>query len=173
MTEDKKEDLQEKAIEQTQPALGNLKKKKPKATANTVKPPKKPSFRRGSNVLCLLVTPGESKPELLKLRKTEDLIIDKKEDRSFTVSTGPALEIINKNKNIDCYVLDAHKGCTVDLDFKGNESILEMKTNPETTYDLIDGHLISQFVDLKPDWKQSAGMALGAGLLAFMFGLMF
>ena len=173
MTEEIIEDIQEETIEQPAPAFGIIKSKKLKATANTAKAPKKPYFRRGSNVLCLLVTPGESKPALLKLRKTEYLIIDKNEDRSFTVSTGPALEIINKNKNIDCYVLDAHTGCTVDLNFIGDKEILEMKTNPETTYDLIDGHLISQFVDLKPDWKQSAGMAFFAGVMAFMFGLMF
>ncbi len=170
MTEEISEDIEKIVLE-----IMNKKNTtvKPKATANTAKPPKKPRFRRGTNVLCLLVTPGESKPELLKLRKTEDLIIDKTEDRSFTVSAGPALEIINKNKNIDCYILDAHKGCTVDLSFDENKSLLEMKTNPETSYDLIDGHLISQFVDLKPDWKQSAGMGFLAGILGFMFGLMF
>jgi len=148
-------------------------RQKRKVTGDVAKKPKKPRFRRGKHVLCMLVTPGETTAELLKLRKEEDIIVDRDQDRIFTVSCGPALRIENKKETLDCYIVDAHKGCTVYAEYQHTKDMLAMYTNPETTYDLIDQHFVSQIVDLKPDWKQSAGMAFGSGLLAFMFGLMF
>lgn len=140
---------------------------------NIIKKPRKPLFRRGNNVLCLLISPGERTPELVKLRKTENTIVDRNEDRLFIVSTGPALTIKNKSESMDCYVLDAEKGCSVDLVFGRDNKLATMHTNPETTFDLIDQNFISQFVDLKPDWRAQMGFGIFCGLIAFLAGLMF
>lgn len=168
------QELPEQAEEQQEKtSFGIKKRQKAKATGNTAKKPKNPWFKRGKNVLCLLVTPGSNNPVLVKLRKTEAMIIDRDEDRKFAVSTGPILKIDNKNSSIDCYVIDEEKGCTVDLTFVRDKGLMEMGTDPEQTYDIIDSHFVSQLSNLKPDWKQSVGMALFFGFLSFMFGLMF
>lgn len=145
----------------------------PQPKKDVVKKPGRSLFRRGSDVLCLVITPGERTPELLKLRKTENIITDKHDDRAFIVSTHPALRIRNRSDQLDCYVLDAEKGCTVDLSFVRDSRLAQMHTNPETTYDLIDQAFISQFIDLKPDWKSQLTFGLFIGLIAFLVGLMF
>lgn len=167
------EPIQEEQAEEKPVKKHWWQRKRPVTCKDTAKKPRKPFFRRGKHVLALVVTPGETAHDLVTLRKTEDRLEDKGQDRTFMKSTEPAFKIRNKKGDIDCYVVDSEKGCTVGIEFVRDKDMLRMRTNPETTYDVLDGHLVSQFMDLKPDRKAQIGFGLFCGVMSFMFGLMF
>lgn len=147
--------------------------KEPEPVADTVKKPGRLHFKRGKKVICLLLYPGNRDHELTTLRRAEDQIIDKGEDRTFIIEAGPCMTIQNKRKNLDCYAIDAEKGVTVSLSWKRSAELMEMHAIPETAYDILDMSFIRKAVKLKPDYKQMMGIALFAALIGWMFGLMF
>lgn len=147
--------------------------KEPEPIADTVKKPGKLHFKRGKKVLCLLLYPGNRDHELVTLRKVEDHIIDKSEDRTFIIEAGPCMAIQNKRKNLDCYAIDAEKGTTVSLSWKRSQELMEMHAIPETVYDILDMSFIRKAVKLKPDQKQLIGMVVLGAFVGFLFGLGF
>jgi len=132
---------------------------------------KEPKYRRGKNIPCLIVWPGERQSSLIILRQVEKYLIDQGHDRKFLISEAPAFEIVHKGRIMNCYVCDAEKGCTVAMTFKHQDCMAELWTDPRMVDSLLDSSFVSQVSTLKPSWKSQAGMAIIALIMGFLFGV--
>lgn len=137
------------------------------------KNPQPPKFKRGINVLCLVIWPGKRQHELLILRQTESVIHDRDQDRKFLVVEPPCIEISQGKRLLDCYLIDAEKGCTIKSTFQRDDGLLKVSTNPALVDSLLDVSFITQVSTLKPDWKSKLSFGLMMGVIFFLVGLMF
>lgn len=132
---------------------------------------KRPKFKRGQFVLAMLIWPKERTTELVYLLRVEGYLHDRDQDRKFLTSEPPALEIVQGKRKYDCYLVDAEKGCTVSAKFNRSAQLLEVNTNAKLVDSLLDKSFVTQVSTLKPDWKSMAGMAFGAMIFGFLFGV--
>lgn len=123
-------------------------------------------FKRGSQVPCFILSPGEKISVLKYLRKEENLLSNRNENQSFLITASPALEILHDNKIYPCYVCDAEKGVTVALDWERDTGLTNLFCDPKLVSNVFDETFISKASGIKPDIKQ----LLGLGFFAFIFG---
>lgn len=136
--------------------------------ANIFKPIKNrhSKFKRGAQVPCLVLSPGEKAGILMNLRKEENLLTNKNENQKFLIVEPPAMEIDYQNKTSPCYVCDSEKGVTVKVSFKREQELLSLFCDPKMVSNVFDETFISKASGIKPDVKQ----LIGIGLIAFIFG---
>jgi len=140
-----------------------------------VKPPKKSKSRwkRGNNVLCLLLSPGANRAELATLRKEESLLTYKKENQAFLIVEPPALVTDYKEKQHKIYVCDVERGVTVSLSFTRSAALAELFCDPKMVSNVFDETFISRATAIKADWKQLVGIGAGGVMFGFITGLIF
>ncbi|MDD3043502.1 MAG: hypothetical protein PHW56_11340 [Methanosarcinaceae archaeon] len=130
-------------------------------------------FKRGQSVLCWVIYPGNRRGQLLTLKKEENILIDRSENRKFVIAEPPQLELIHKERIYNIYVCDAEKGCTARLQFERDSELSRLFCDPVLVANIIDESFISRASKIKSDWKQVTAAAFGSGLIFFLFGLMF
>ena len=139
------------------------------------KPPKKSKSRwkRGNNVLCLLLTPGANHAELATLRKEENLLTYKKENQSFLIVSPPALVTDYKEKQHKIYVCDTERGVTISISFARSSQLINLFCDPKMVSNVFDETFVSRATGIKADWKQLVGIGAGGVMFGFITGLIF
>lgn len=133
----------------------------------------KSRFKRGTLVLCLILSPGERRGEFKNLRKEETLLIDKPESQKFLIVAPPALELSFKNKTYPVYVCDAEKGVTISLSIDRERELAALYCDPHMISNIFDETFISKASNIKADWKQLVGIGCGSLVFGLLLGLMF
>lgn len=133
----------------------------------------KSRFKRGSLVLCLVLSPGEKYGEFKNLRKEENILSDKHENLKFLITEPPTLSLAFKDKSYPVYVCDAEKGVTIKLSFAREQELASMYCDPHMLSNVFDETFISKASNIKPDWKQLVAVACMSLIFGGLIGLMF
>jgi hypothetical protein len=115
-------------------------------------------FKRGTLVLCLVLSPGQKYGQLVNLRKEENILSNKQENQKFLIMEPPALEFSHNYRSYPVYVCDAEKGVTVSLEFNRAAELSSMFCDPKMLSNVFDETFISKASNIKPDWKQLIGL---------------
>ena len=127
-------------------------------------------FRRGETVPVLVVDKGCTEITETRARKDGNVIIDPFLGKQYPVVTKP-VEFRRGGKTEKMYILDAEKGCTVELS-RGKE-LLELKTNPDLIGKVVDSRLIQQAFSIKPETRIIlVALIIGLGI-GWFIGLLF
>lgn len=140
-----------------------------------VQPPKKKQsrFRRGTMVLCLLVSPGSKHFQFINMRKEESILSNRQENQKFLIVEPPTLEILHKEKGYPVYVCDSEKGVTIKLNFDRDTNLASLFCDPKMVSNVFDESFVSKASNIKADWKQLVSIALFAFVFGGLFGLCF
>ena len=127
-------------------------------------------FRRGEKVDVIMFDKGMKEVVVGKLMKDGNVLIDGLMSRQYPIVTKPVVLRDGKKKKL-VYLVDAEKGCTVELD--RDDELLKLKTNPDLIGKVLDSRLIQQAFAIKPETRQIlAALFLGIGIGWFV-GLLF
>jgi hypothetical protein len=143
--------------------------------SETIKPVKKRKlrFNRGSNVLCVILEPGEKHFSFIVLRKEEKLLTNKTENQKFLIEQPPSCSYSYKEKSYPLYICDSERGVTVDLTFERASGLALLFADPKMISNVFDESFISKASGIKPDFKQLLGVALMGFVFGGLMGLMF
>jgi len=131
--------------------------------------------------------------EIRKLKRFGNLLIDRMNGKAYAVD-GNKITIKKGMKSKSYYLIDEEKGVSLaaeilramergDDELKVNppsiriekdETVIKLKTNPELTYQLIEGGLLLKLLRIKPTMSQVvAGIILGMIIGFFVGGILF
>ena len=122
--------------------------------------------------------------EIKKLNKLGDLLIDTMSGKAFS-RNGSKITIIKGRKKNSYILLDGEKGVGLELNkeievpendvrIEKDETVIKLKTNPELTYQLIEGGLLLKLLRIKPTMGQVvAGVILGMIIGLILGGILF
>ena len=127
-------------------------------------------FRRGETVSVLIVDKGCTEITETKARKDGNVIIDPFLGRQYPIVSKP-VDFRKGRRSKKVYILDAEKGCTVELE--RNKELLNLKTNPDLIGKVIDSRLIQQAFSIKPEMRVIlVALIIGLGI-GWFIGLLF
>ena len=127
-------------------------------------------FRRGEKVDVIVFDKGIKEITIGKAIRDGNVIIDGLLGRQYPVVTKPVILRNGKKKKM-VYLLDAEKGCTVELE--RDNGLLNLKTNPDLLGKVLDSRLIQQAFAIKPETRQIiAALVVGMGI-GWFIGLFF
>jgi len=127
-------------------------------------------FRRGEKINVIVFDNGLKELSIGKAVRDGNVIIDGMIGRQYPIVTPPMILRDGKKKKL-VYLLDAERGCTVELE--RNDELLNLKTNPDLIGKVLDSRLIQQAFSIKPEVRQIvAALVVGLGI-GWFIGLLF
>jgi len=127
-------------------------------------------FRRGDKVDVIVFDNGLKELSIGKAVRDGNVIIDGMIGRQYPIVTPPLILRNGKKKKL-VYLLDAERGCTVELE--RDDELLNLKTNPDLVGKVLDSRLIQQAFAIKPETRQIiAALIVGMGI-GWFIGLFF
>jgi hypothetical protein len=103
--------------------------------------------------------------EIKDLQKSDNKLIDKEQDKQFTVTERPVI-LKNGKKTSNCYIADDDTGATVSV--QKDQSLLSLKTTPNLMQNVMDTEILNKAFKLKPERKMLVGM-FALGIVAGFF----
>lgn len=127
-------------------------------------------FSKGNKIKALVLKNNCTAIEIKDLTKKGNTISDPNMDAEYTATESP-LQFHNGKKSGQAYVIDEDSGATLSL--KKDDSVLNLKTNPQLMGNVMGGKVLEKAFQMKPERKTLFAVLFVGVILGFFIGAMF